>query len=96
MITLKDIGIYPATNRIKAEVRLQIAAEKNIHLRIALNAVEHALKTGRLHGFADIAVRALSGYQYAKLVLSLSGIASANDIPRLLNTQFAPIDAELA
>lgn len=78
--------IFSKTNRIKAEVRLNetlrfrlfdddVPAETKTALRrvlMVLSAISWARKTGRLHASAEMMLREITGYQFAKMVCRLA------------------------
>jgi len=63
---------------------------EQVGIRSAVYGIKYALNTGRLHGYADITVRQLTGGQMSKLVeeLSQKGIMEG-EVPRYLNQKFS-------
>jgi len=85
----QDIRIYPNLNRNRAYARMDMAAEKNFNLDQALYGLKYARNTGRITGTAEMHIRILSGYAYAKLVIEMmeAGI-TANTAAAFLNQKY--------
>jgi hypothetical protein len=66
LLTPSALNIHSRTDLVRAKVRLEACRE----ISAAHYAVEWARQTGRINGTAELAIRSLSGYQYAKLVLA--------------------------
>lgn len=90
-MTVHDLRIAARTDRVLAEARLTVAAERDPALDRALYAVRRADFTGRINGTAALALRRMSGYQYAKLVLSFLGVTDMDAVARSINARFGSI-----
>lgn len=87
-VSPKQFGVHSQTGRIRAEVRMELAAESNHRIQMVIYAIKWALKTGRLRHEAEKLVDNLSGYQYAKWVCKFANskdIATHQDVVDFLN-----------
>lgn len=98
MFTPKNFQIASRTNRITAEVRLEVvsssrrtssetAAERAAYNRVhtVLYAIKWARETGRLHVSAEMMLREISGYQFASLVLRIASYEALSTIEDIKN-----------
>jgi hypothetical protein len=69
-MTPKALGIYYKTSRGTAELRLH--GTQNRAISHAESILNWARRTGRINGTAELAIRALTGYEYTKLVISIA------------------------
>ena len=70
--TPKTFNIYSRTNKISSEVRMSEFARSNSNIRKALTGINYARSTSRISGTDEMTIRAMSGYQFSKLVCSLA------------------------
>lgn len=69
----QNFGIYGPTPRASAEHQLALVAEGHPRIADALAAVELAQECGLAGGVAVLRIAQLSGFQWAKLILSFDG-----------------------